>query len=72
MIRTFTAQARDLALGVDEAKAAAEEAGVDHYAAVWKRPRRAAQDSYVVLPLQQFGILVAQAQKNCDAGTEEE
>jgi hypothetical protein len=66
VIRTFTAQARDLARGMDEAKAAAEEAGVEHFAAVWKRPRRAAQDSYVVMPLNQFAALVAQAQKDSD------
>jgi hypothetical protein len=64
LFRTFTAQARDLARGLDEAKAAAEEAGVEHYAAVWKRPRRAAHDAYVVLPLQQFATLVAASKKN--------
>jgi hypothetical protein len=64
LFRTFTAQTRDLARGMDEAKAAAEESGAEHYAAVWKRPRRGAHDAYVVLPLQQFAILVADSKKN--------
>jgi hypothetical protein len=64
VFRTFTGQTRNLSAGLDEAKTAAEESGADHFAAVWKRPRHAAHDSYVVLTLQQFGMLVAEVKKN--------
>jgi hypothetical protein len=66
VLRTFTGQARDLSAGLDEAKTAAEESGADHFAAIWKRPRRAAQDSYVVMTLSQFGSLLAESKKNSE------
>lgn len=70
LIRTHTATNRDLSGALDQAQQAAEEAGTPHFATVWRRHRRMAQDAYVVLTLTQFGMLVAESKKNL--GDEEE
>jgi hypothetical protein len=72
ILHTYTAQARDLSGALDQAQQAAEEAELPHFGTVWKRQRRAAQESYVVLTLGQFAILVAEAQKNSDEHSKQE
>jgi hypothetical protein len=64
LIRTHTATNRDLSGALDQAQVAAQEAEMPHFATVWRRHRRMAQDAYVVLTLQQFGSLLAELEKN--------
>ncbi|XXN01750.1 hypothetical protein ACAD32_01213 [Clavibacter nebraskensis] len=72
LLRTHTASARDLALGVDEAQAAAAEAKVPYFAAIWKRPRKAAHDAYVIMPLQQFANIIHELEKNSEKNSEQD
>jgi len=66
LLRTYTATQRDLSGALDAAKLAADEAGIEHHATIWKRPGRAAADAYVVLSLTEFGKLMAELKKNSE------
>jgi hypothetical protein len=66
LIHTHTAQNRDLSGALDQAQQAAQEAGAEHHATVWRRHRRPAQDAYVVMSLTEFGKLLRELQKQSD------
>jgi hypothetical protein len=67
LIKTRTATSKDLSGALDEAQEAAEQAGVEHHAVVWKRQGRAAQQSYVLLDLTTFGKILHDLQKDSDS-----
>jgi hypothetical protein len=62
LIHTHTAQNRDLSGALDEAQRAAQEAGAEHVATVWRRHRLPAQEAYVVMTLTQFGKVLHELQ----------
>jgi hypothetical protein len=66
LIRTHTAANRDLSGALDQAQQGAQEAGAEHFATVWRRHRRPAQDAYVVMSLTEFGKILHELQTHSE------
>lgn len=72
LIKTRTATSKDLSGALDAAQQAAEQAGAEHHAVVWKRQGRAAQQSYVLMDLTTFGNILRELEKNAMERSEQD